>query len=105
MVVRACQALISSGKSTINILGDRAVAVERLGRTAQSMKYLRKLYRRNRNVESLELLTSFYARHGNINGRFSGRYERLAGPDNHQILPAALRDLKMKLQEFLPAVP
>ncbi len=64
MVVRACQALISSGKSTINILGDRAVAVERLGRTAQSMKYLRKLYRRNRNVESLELLTSFYARHG-----------------------------------------
>ncbi len=64
LVVKVCQALISSGHGDVEILGDRATAVERLGRTGQSMRLLRRMYVKYRDIASLELLTSFYARHG-----------------------------------------
>lgn len=64
-VVKATQSLVSLGVDDAQVLGDRAAAVERLGRVSQSGYYLRKLAARFGDEQSLELLSSFYARHGN----------------------------------------
>lgn len=64
LVVKTAQTLISAGISSLDILGDRATAVERMGRLSQSIKFLKKAHRKHNNITSLEMLTSCYARHG-----------------------------------------
>lgn len=66
VVVKTAQKLISLGESSTGIMGDRATALERLGRIQQSGKCLRKLYRKEKSTATLELLTTYYARHGKL---------------------------------------
>lgn len=63
LVLKACQSLLSAGSNSVEILSDRATAVERLGRFNQSRRLLKRLYRKHRSEASLRLLTTFYARH------------------------------------------
>ncbi len=94
LVVQAAQSLISTGHSTVEILGDRATAVERLGRVSQSARLLKKLHGRERGVASLELLTAFYARHG----RFAEEEAALEEAQSTMHLPIALLERLAKLK-------
>ncbi len=66
LVLNASQALISMDCRELNVLDDRATALERMGRLKQGEKCYRQMYARLGTVEALELLSSFCARHGMI---------------------------------------
>ncbi|MBX8636475.1 MAG: tetratricopeptide repeat protein [Thermoplasmata archaeon] len=66
LALGASQTLISMGVRERHILNDRATALEKLGRLKQSEKCYRQMYDADGSPEALELLSSFYARHGYI---------------------------------------
>jgi tetratricopeptide (TPR) repeat protein len=79
IVLKATQALILIGCREREVLNDRATALEKLGRLKQSAKCYRQMYTSDGSVDSLEILSSFYARHGMIEKEekvLSGAVER-----------------------------
>ena len=66
LVLSTSQVMVSIGGEEPRTLSDRATALERLGRLKQSEHSYRRMYEVDGSVESLELLSSFYARHGEI---------------------------------------
>jgi tetratricopeptide (TPR) repeat protein len=63
-VLKSANAMLSIGERTKTVYNDKATALERLGRIKASEQTFRKLYTSGNAVEAVELLSSFYARHG-----------------------------------------
>ncbi|MBX8644319.1 MAG: tetratricopeptide repeat protein [Thermoplasmata archaeon] len=96
-VLKCAQALLSMGDESQHTLYDKAVALERLGRLRDSELCFRKAFRKSGSIESLERLSSFYARHD-----MKGREERLLSDalNMNQEMPSGLvyRLAKIKLE-------
>ncbi len=63
-VLRSANAMLSVGERTAAVYNNKATALERLGRTRESERSFKKLYASGSTIDAVELLSSFYARHG-----------------------------------------